>query len=73
MSQSHIGNPSPTTGSGFPATLGELRTTGYRYRSVKQELRDNTLQALARGEQVFPGVLGYQDSVLPELFQAILS
>ncbi len=61
-----------------PRTLGELRTTAYtpeRYarRSVKQEMRENVLAKLERGEELFPGIVGFEDSVTPQLVNAILS
>ena len=56
-----------------PATLGQLRATGYRYRSVKQELRENLVARLRAGEEVLPGILGYENTVLPQMEHAILS
>jgi magnesium chelatase subunit I len=56
-----------------PRTLGELRSSGYRSRSVKQELRDNLLARLASEEPVFPGIIGYEDSVIPAIENAILA
>jgi magnesium chelatase subunit I len=55
------------------ATLGALRASGYTPRSVKQELRDNTMAALAAGRPLFPGILGYDDSVVPQVAAALLS
>ncbi|MDX2115714.1 MAG: magnesium chelatase [Planctomycetota bacterium] len=57
----------------FPSTLGDLRRSGYRYRSVKQELRENVLRRLAAGGSVFPGLVGYEDTVVPQMVQSILS
>ncbi len=54
-------------------TLGELRATGYTSRSVKQELRDNLIQRLRNKEEVFPGIIGFDDTVLPDIQRAILS
>src|ERR1017187_9598257 len=56
-----------------PGTLGALRETGYRSKSVKDELRGNLRRALARKENPFPGVFGYDRTVLPALHNAILS
>jgi magnesium chelatase subunit I len=56
-----------------PATLGELRASGYRDRSVKEELRENLLAGLARGDDLFPGLVGFEDSVLPALERGILA
>jgi len=54
-------------------TLGELRAAGYVSKSVKQELRDNLIKKLKNKETVFPGIYGYDHTVLPELERAILS
>jgi magnesium chelatase subunit I len=55
-------------------TLGELRQrVGARPRSVKQEIRDNLVRKLQAGEPLFPGVIGYADTVIPQLVNAILS
>jgi magnesium chelatase subunit I len=56
-----------------PATIGELRATGWRSRSVKEELRANLLARLGEGEAVFPGIVGYDDTVLPAVENAILA
>ncbi|HEX6262933.1 MAG TPA: AAA family ATPase [Actinomycetota bacterium] len=56
-----------------PATIEALRETGYPDRSVKEELRDNLLARLRGGEELFPGVLGFTDSVLPALERGILA
>ena len=56
-----------------PATLGALRASGYRPRSVKQELRANLMVALAADEPVFEGIVGYEQSVIPALENAILA
>ncbi|HVQ38842.1 MAG TPA: hypothetical protein VMS31_14990, partial [Pyrinomonadaceae bacterium] len=54
-------------------TLGELRTSGYRSVSVKDELRANLLRKLRSGEKLFPGIVGYDESVIPQLVNAVLS
>ena len=54
-------------------TLGELRSSGYRVRSVKDEMRANLLAAIARGENTFPGIHGYERTVVPAIHNAILS
>jgi len=56
-----------------PSTLGELRASGWRSRSVKDEIRENMVAALTRGEDLFPGILGYDDTVIPEIVNAVLS
>ncbi len=55
------------------ATLGRLRETGYVYRSVKQELRDNVIARLRENKELFPGVIGYDATVLPQVVHAILA
>src|SRR5207249_4909417 len=54
-------------------TLGELRRSSRRSRPVKQEIRDNLVRKLQTGEMLFPGIIGYDDSVIPQLVNAILS
>lgn len=54
-------------------TLGELRRSGWRSRSVKAELRENMTRALAAGEELFPGIVGYEDTVIPEVVNALLA
>ncbi|HLJ73660.1 MAG TPA: magnesium chelatase, partial [Thermoanaerobaculia bacterium] len=54
-------------------TLGELRNSGYKVRSVKDEMRENLLATIARGERTFPGIHGYDRTVIPALHNAILS
>jgi magnesium chelatase subunit I len=54
-------------------TLGELRGAGYASRSVKDEMRANLISKLRSGERLFPGILGYNETVIPQLVNAILS
>jgi magnesium chelatase subunit I len=54
-------------------TIGELRKSGYTPRSVKQELRDNLIARLRRGDSFLPGIVGYDDTVVPQIENAILS
>ncbi len=54
-------------------TLKELRESGWVSRSVKEEIRENFIRALERGEELFPGIIGYDDTVIPEISLAILS
>src|SRR3954452_2457885 len=54
-------------------TLGDLRQSGYRSRPVKQEIRDNLVCKLRAGERLFPGIIGYDDTVIPQLVNAVLS
>lgn len=61
----------------LPRTLAELRSAGWRSRSVKEEIRGNLIAALAREreaqEPLFPGILGYDDTVIPEVVHGLLS
>jgi magnesium chelatase subunit I len=56
-----------------PTTLGGLRATGHQHRSVKAEVRDNLLARLRAGEDAFPGMVGFDETVLPELESALLA
>ncbi|HEX7331432.1 MAG TPA: hypothetical protein VF290_08025 [Pyrinomonadaceae bacterium] len=57
----------------YPKTLRELRAARYKTLPVKDELRLNLIKKLRSGEKLFPGIVGYQDSVIPQLINAILS
>ncbi len=67
--------PLTETSSPRPAdtTVGALRASGHRLRSVKAEVRDNLLARLAAGQPTFPGILGFDDTVLPEVERALLA
>ena len=54
-------------------TLSELRESGWQSKTVKQEIRDNFTRMLAAGEELFPGIVGYDDTVVPEINLALLS
>jgi magnesium chelatase subunit I len=56
-----------------PANLGQLRESGYSSRTVKQEIRDNLRRRLASGETLFPGILGYERTVIPGVVNALLA
>jgi magnesium chelatase subunit I len=56
-----------------PSTLGELRASGYRVLPVKDELRRNLIAKLEKGERLFPGIIGYDETVVPALVNAILA
>ncbi len=56
-----------------PATLAELRASGWQSKSVKQEIYDNFITALAAGEELFPGIVGYGDTVIPEINLALIA
>jgi magnesium chelatase subunit I len=54
-------------------TLGALRASGYKSKPVKQEIRDNLVRKLQAGETLFPGIIGYDETVIPQLVNAVLS
>src|SRR5437016_7398170 len=54
-------------------TLGELRRHSMPLRPVKQEIRDNLVRKLHTGDRLFPGIIGYDETVIPQLVNAILS
>src|SRR5947199_6115739 len=61
-----------------PRTLGELRKSPFseqrlRTRKVKDELRDNLMAKIRSGETIFPGIVGYDDTVVPQIVNAVLS
>ncbi|HJT77261.1 MAG TPA: magnesium chelatase [Gemmataceae bacterium] len=56
-----------------PATLKELRDSGWVSKTVKHEIRDNFLAMLDRGEELFPGIVGYDSTVIPEISIALLA
>ena len=58
---------------GKPATLGELRDSGYQPRTVKEEMRKNLIEKMKRGDDIFPGIVGYEETVIPQIENAILS
>ena len=62
----------------LPRTFGELKQSPWaeaplRGRGVRDELRTNLLRALESGAELFPGIVGYEDTILPQLVNAILS
>src|SRR6202047_270288 len=54
-------------------TLGQLKKTSYRSKSVKEEIRSNLIVKLQNKESTFPGIIGYEDSVIPDTERALLS
>jgi len=56
-----------------PTTLSQLRDSGWVSKTVKQEIRDNLVRKLQAGDVLFPGIIGYEDTVIPQLVNAILS
>src|SRR5919199_3989016 len=56
-----------------PTTIGELRRSEYRVLPIKEEMRKNLLAKMRRGDALFPGIIGYDDTVIPQIENAILS
>jgi len=56
-----------------PRTLAELRASGWESKTVKQEIHDNFLRKLRAGDELYPGIIGFDDTVLPELNIALLA
>src|ERR1700675_1142284 len=54
-------------------TLGELKKSGYKHRSVKEEVRENLLKKLNRKKNILRGMVGYEDWVVPDRERALLS
>src|SRR5712691_2378871 len=54
-------------------TVKELKDSGWQRKSVKQEMRDNLVARLRRGESFLPGIVGYDDTVVPQIENAVLS
>ncbi|MES2621857.1 MAG: magnesium chelatase [Bacteroidota bacterium] len=54
-------------------TLGALKKSGYQSKTIKDELRDNLILKLKKKEKIFEGILGYEDTVIPDIERAILS
>jgi magnesium chelatase subunit I len=57
----------------LPKNLGELKKSGYVSRTVKEELRENLLKALREKKNAFPGIFGYEHTVIPQLERAVLA
>lgn len=56
-----------------PTTVAELRHSGWKSRTVKQEIRDNFLRLLQRGDDLYPGIVGYENTVIPEINLALIA
>src|ERR1041385_7008550 len=63
----------PRTSHPAPATLGELRASGHEYRGVKEEIRHNLLAMLRAGQDPFPGIVGFGQTVLPHLERSLIA
>jgi magnesium chelatase subunit I len=64
---------SPKTSNELPKNFGELKASGYQSVSVKDELRKNLVKKLRAGERLFGGIVGYDETVIPQLINAILA
>src|SRR5688572_5541392 len=56
-----------------PSTLRQLRASGWQSKTVKREIYDNFLRMLAAGEELFPGIIGYDETVIPEINLALIA
>src|SRR3954471_4639253 len=63
----------PAKGSSKPKTIGELQQSEYQVLPVKEEMRKNLIQKLRDNKAIFPGIIGYDDTVIPQVENAILS
>src|SRR6476660_4838379 len=54
-------------------TLGELKKSGYRSRTIKEEIRENLIEKIKAKENTFPGIVGYEETVIPDTERALLS
>src|SRR5580692_2395688 len=63
----------PTSSPPSISTLGELRASGHQLRTVKQELRQNLLDRMRAGQDPFPGIIGFGQTVLPHLERALIA
>ncbi len=62
-----------STTATLPSTLRDLRDSGWQSKSIQQELRDNFVRELAAGNELFPGIIGYDETVIPEINLALLA
>ena len=62
-----------STNNALPATIGELRDSGYQSVSVREEMRRNLIAKIRAEEPVFPGIIGFDQTVIPQLENAILA
>jgi len=66
-------NPVESSSPAKPVNLRQLRESGWQSKTVKREIHDNFLAALARGDDLFPGIIGYDSTVIPETNLALLA
>ena len=72
-SQPPLSGKLPASAPPNTSTLGQLRASGHQLRTVKQELRHNLLDAMRAGRDPFPGIIGFEQTVLPHLERAIIA
>ncbi|WP_253201941.1 AAA family ATPase [Subtercola sp. PAMC28395] len=63
----------PTSSMPTPATVGELRSSGHVYKTLRAEIRDNLLDALREGRDPWPGLHGFESTVIPQLERALIA
>ena len=56
-----------------PRTVGELKASGYQVLPVREEMRKNLIRKIRAGEDIFPGIYGYEETVTPHIVSAILA
>ena len=68
-----MADTTPQRPSDLAPTLGALRASGWVSRPVKQEVREHAIEKVAAGEPLFAGVSGYENTVMPQLENALLA
>src|SRR6202451_430174 len=66
-------HPNASASHDRPATLGQLKASGHVYRTVKQEIRENLLARMRAGQNRFPGIVGFDETVLPHMERALIA
>ena len=57
----------------LPKNIGELKKSGYQTKTVREEIRQNLITKILNGDEIFPGIIGYSDTVIPQVENAILA
>jgi magnesium chelatase subunit I len=68
-----VAKTTPKAKSGKPETIGELKAAGYKTVSLREEMRRNLLDMIRKKKPVFPGIVGFDDTVIPQILNAIIS
>src|SRR4030043_2442491 len=55
------------------ATIGELKKSGYKRQSIREEMRHNLIEMIKRKDDLFPGIIGFSDTVIPQILNAVIS